>query len=150
MADTMQFDLVAPERNLVSATVREVRLPGENGDLTAMPGHVPAIIGLRPGVVTAVDDKGTESEYAISGGFAEVNGNSVSVLAEIGRKRQDMTQEIYDDMMVEAYRKKQAAEARKELHGAESAVAAAVKLLADMEALGTHIGLDPNSASVPD
>ena len=36
MADTMQFDLVSPERNLVSIAVREVRLPGSDGDLTAM------------------------------------------------------------------------------------------------------------------
>ena len=44
MADTMQFDLVSPERSLVSVPVREVRLPGTDGDLTAMPGHAPAIV----------------------------------------------------------------------------------------------------------
>ena len=41
MADTMQFDLVSPERSLVSVAAREVRLPGTDGDLTAMPGHAP-------------------------------------------------------------------------------------------------------------
>lgn len=150
MADTMQFDLVAPERNLMSVSVREVRLPGADGDLTAMPGHAPAIVNLRPGLVTVVDDKGGEHQFAISGGFAEINNSSVSLLAEIGRKREEMTQDVFDEMMRSAVRKKQAAEARGEkLGAAESAVAAAVKLLADMEALGTHIGLDPNAASVP-
>ncbi|NAZ17999.1 F0F1 ATP synthase subunit epsilon, partial [Glutamicibacter soli] len=43
MADTMQFDLVSPERRLVSVPVREVRLPGTDGDLSAMPGHAPVI-----------------------------------------------------------------------------------------------------------
>lgn len=150
MADTMQFDLVAPERNLMSVPVREVRLPGADGDLSAMPGHAPAIVNLRPGLVTVVDDKGGEHQFAISGGFAEINNTSVSLLAEIGRKRDEMTQDIYDEMMRSAVRKKQAAEAREAKQGvAETAVAAAVKLLADMEALGTHIGLDPNSSSVP-
>ena len=50
MADTMQFDLVSPERSLVSVAAREVRLPGTDGDLTAMPGHAPAIVTLRPGM----------------------------------------------------------------------------------------------------
>ncbi|WBU52142.1 ATP synthase F1 subunit epsilon [Paracoccus sp. SCSIO 75233] len=151
MADTMQFDLVAPERNLLSVPVREVRLPGEDGDLTAMPGHAPAIVNLRPGLVTVIDDKGTESEFAISGGFAEINGESVSLLAEIGRKREDMDQDAFDEMMRAALRKKKAAEQREEQQGAAAGVvAAAAKLLADMEALGAHIGLDPNSANFPD
>lgn len=150
MADTMQFDLVAPERNLMSVTVREVRLPGEEGDLTAMPGHAPSIVNLRPGLVTVTDGQGAETQFAISGGFAEINGDSISLLAEIGRRREEMTQDVFDEMMRSAHRKKKTAEAREEFNGAESVVAASVKLLADMEALGTHIGLDPNSASFPD
>ncbi len=150
MADTMQFDLVAPERNLMSVAVREVRLPGENGDLSAMPGHTPTIVNLRPGLVTVVDGQGAETQVAISGGFAEINNESVSLLAEIGRKREDMTQDVFDEMMRAAHRKRKAAEAKESVHGAEAVVAAAAKLLADMEALGTHIGLDPNSANFPD
>ncbi|NHF72663.1 ATP synthase F1 subunit epsilon [Paracoccus xiamenensis] len=150
MADTMQFDLVAPERNLMSVPVREVRLPGEDGDLSAMPGHAPAIVNLRPGLVTVIDAQGAEAQFAISGGFAEINNDSVSLLAEIGRKREDMTQAVFDEMMRAAQRKKKSAEAKEEAHGAAGVVAAAVKLLADMEALGTHIGLDPNSSTVPD
>ena len=50
----MQFDLVSPERRLVSVPVREVRLPGTEGDLTAMPGHAPTIVTLRPGIVSVV------------------------------------------------------------------------------------------------
>ncbi|MDO5606569.1 MAG: F0F1 ATP synthase subunit epsilon [Paracoccus sp. (in: a-proteobacteria)] len=149
MADVMQFDLVAPERNLVSVPVREVRLPGSDGDLTAMPGHAPAIVNLRPGLVTVIDAQGQESEFAISGGFAEINGESISLLAEMGRARHEMTQAIFDDMMRSAQRKKKAAETRGDSFG-EGLVAAAAKLLADMEALGTHIGMDPHSSTVPD
>ena len=150
MADTMQFDLVAPERNLMSVPVREVRLPGEDGDLSAMPGHAPTIVNLRPGLVTVVDAQGVETQFAISGGFAEINNDSVSLLAEIGRKREEMTQGVFDEMMRSAQRKAKVAEAKAASTGAAGVVAAAAKLLADMEALGTHIGLDPNSSNFPD
>ncbi|MGL6181696.1 MAG: F0F1 ATP synthase subunit epsilon, partial [Aestuariivirga sp.] len=72
MADTMQFDLVTPERKLASLKVREVRIPGADGDLTAMPDHAPLITTLRPGVLSVVSAEGTQS-YAVTGGFAEVS-----------------------------------------------------------------------------
>lgn len=146
MADTMQFDLVSPERNLVSVPVREVRLPGAEGDLTAMPGHAPAIVNLRPGVVTVVAADGSETEFAVTGGFAEINNDSVSLLAERGHPRAEMTQDIFNDMMSQAQRRVKQVQERST---GEEIVAAAVKLLADMEALGTHIGLDPNQSNFP-
>lgn len=149
MAEHMQFDLVSPERNLVSVQAREVRLPGSEGDLTAMPGHAPAIVNLRPGLVTVVDAQGAASEFAVSGGFAEISAESVSLLAEMGHAREDMTQERFNAMMSAAHRKRKQAEDKADSIG-EEVVSAAVKLLGDMEALGTHIGLDPNQASVPD
>ncbi|ABL71885.1 MULTISPECIES: F0F1 ATP synthase subunit epsilon [Paracoccus] len=147
MADTMQFDLVSPERNLVSVPVREVRLPGADGDLTAMPGHAPAIVNLRPGLVTVVAGDGSETEFAVTGGFAEINNESVTLLAERGHPRAEMTQEVFNEMMAQARRRVEAAKERES--AGEELVAAAVKLLADMEALGTHIGLDPNHANFP-
>ncbi len=148
MADTMQFDLVAPARRLVSVPVREVRLPGSDGDLTAMPGHAPVIVSLRPGIVTVVDAAGTATEFAVTGGFAEIAGDSVTLLAERGHPRAEITQEVFNEMMTEAHRKRRAVESRGTL--GDEAVAAAAKLLADMQALGTHIGLDPNQATFPD
>ncbi|SNR68526.1 F0F1 ATP synthase subunit epsilon [Paracoccus sediminis] len=148
MADTMQFDLVSPERSLVSVPVREVRLPGTDGDLTAMPGHAPTIVTLRPGLVTVIGADGAATEFAVTGGFAEISGTSVSLLAERGHARSEMTQDIFNEMMAEAHRGRRAAESRRDTAG-EDVVTAAVKLLADMEAMGTHIGLDPNQSTVP-
>lgn len=148
MADTMQFDLVSPERNLVSVQVREVRLPGSEGDLTAMPGHAPAIVNLRPGIVTLVTADGTEIDFAVTGGFVEINNESVSLLAERGHPRDEMTQDVFNEMMAQAQRRVKVA--RERGSNGEEFVAAAVKLLADMEALGTHIGLDPKQANFPD
>ncbi|MGP9803870.1 F0F1 ATP synthase subunit epsilon [Paracoccus sp. NSM] len=149
MADTMQFDLVSPERRLASVPVREVRLPGSNGDLTAMPGHAPAIVTLRPGMVVLVGADGSTSEFAVTGGFAEINAESVSLLAERGHPRAELTQAVYNDMLAQARRAQQSAESRRE-HVGEEAVTAAVKLVGDMVAMGTHIGLDPNQSTVPD
>lgn len=150
MADTMQFDLVSPERSLVSVPVREVRMPGTEGDLTVMPGHAAAMVSLRPGIVTVVDAQGNAIEFAVTGGFAEVNNESVSLLAERGHARADLTQELYNEMLRDAHRKRRAAEQKATGTAGEEVVAAAVKMLSDMQALGTHVGLDPNQASFPD
>jgi F-type H+-transporting ATPase subunit epsilon len=82
MADTMQFDLVAPERSLASYQATEIQIPGADGDLTAMPGHAPVITTLRPGVVKVSGPEGEQS-FVVVGGFAEVSSESVTVLAEI-------------------------------------------------------------------
>ena len=118
------------------------------GDLTAMPGHAPAIVNLRPGIVTLVTADGAETEFAVTGGFVEINNESVSLLAERGHPRAEMTQDVFNDMMMQAQRRVKVA--RDKDSAAEEVVAAAVKLLADMEALGTHIGLDPKQANFPD
>jgi F-type H+-transporting ATPase subunit epsilon len=148
MADTIQFDLVSPERSLASVPVREVRLPGTDGDLTAMPGHAPTIVTLRPGLVTVVAADGSQTEFAVTGGFVEIGPDSVSLLAERGHARDEMTQAVFNDMMAEAHRRRRSAEAKRDTAG-DDIVTAAAKLLADMEAMGTHIGLDPNQSTVP-
>lgn len=145
MADTMQFDLVSPERSLDSRPVREVRLPGSDGDMTALPGHAPVILTLRPGMVTVVGEDGKDTDYVVTGGFAEISPEGVTLLAERGHARADMTQDVYNAMMADARKSHAQAEG-----GDTDVVDAAVKLLADMEALGTHVGLDPNQASIPD
>lgn len=132
MADTMQFDLVSPERKLASAQVTEVRVPGADGDLTVMAGHAPLIATLRPGILVVVGPNGTE-DYAVTGGFVQVEATGVTVLAERGLPKAEMTAEIHAEMV---------AAAKKVVEEAHPSVAdAAAKMLADMEALGTHMSL---------
>jgi len=132
MADTMQFDLVAPERRLASVAAREVRIPGADGDLTAMPGHAALITTLRPGILTVVSAEGT-TDFAVTGGFAEITADAVTVLAERGLPKAELTAAIHADLVAEARAARDAAP--------HNLVDDAVKLLADMEALGGHIGL---------
>ncbi len=126
MADTMQFDLVSPERLLASMQVAEVQIPGADGDLTAMPGHAPVITTLRPGILKVDGPEGAK-DYLVTGGFAEVNAEGTSILAE---KATPVTDAKAADLepMIEA-----AQTAASEATGA--ARDAADKLLADLQAL---------------
>jgi len=135
MADTTQFDLVSPERRLASLQVRAVQIPGADGDMTVMPDHAPLITTLRPGLLTVEAPEGV-SEYIVFGGFAEIGAEGVSVLAERALPKGELTRDELETMITEAREAVDAAKASDERH---TIVDDAVKLLADMEGLGTHI-----------
>lgn len=142
MAETLQFDLVSPERLLASVAAREVKIPGVEGDLTAMPDHSPLITTLRPGLVTVIGAEG-ETVYAVTGGFAEINPDSISVLAERAIPRTELSQEAFQEMIDEASEK--LAKARETFQNEPGPVDDAAKLLADMVAMGDEIGLATTS-----
>ena len=141
MADTMQFDLVSPERRVASLEVTSVQIPGADGDMTAMPGHAPLITTLRPGILRVESTGGTQ-EYVVTGGFAEI-GENLSVLAERALPREEMTQETFDAILEEA---RAALHTAKEVFVNEPGpVDDAAKLLSDMVAMGGDIGLNANN-----
>ena len=144
MAETLQFDLVSPERRLASVEASEVQIPGADGDLTAMAGHAPTITTLRPGILRVVRSGGTD-EYVVIGGFAEITATSVSVLAESALPREEMTQVVYNDMMADAHA--EMTKAKEVFNNEPGPVDDAAKLIADMVAVGTHIGLDPKQSN---
>ncbi len=136
MADTMQFDLVSPERRLASGEAREVQIPGAAGDLTAMAGHAPTITTLRPGILRIVGGAGTD-EYAVTGGFAEISAEGASILAEEALPVGEMTQDALDGFVARAAERLQTAKDA----GDQNLVDDAAKLVADMVAMGGHLGL---------
>lgn len=144
MAETVQFDLVSPERRLASFKAEQVQIPGAAGDMTAMAGHAPTITTLRPGVLRVSGPEG-ENEYVVTGGFAEITADGISVLAERAIPRAEVTQEHLDEMLKAA--SDALANAKEVFKNEPGPVDDAAKLLADMVAMGTHIGLDPNVAN---
>lgn len=138
MADTMQFDLVSPERRLASMQVTSVQIPGADGDMTAMEGHAPTITTLRPGVLSVEGPEGSE-DYVVTGGFAEIRADGVSVLAERAVTKGDMTQDHLDEMIEEA--KNMYSQAKEAFENEPGPVDDAAKLLSDMVAMGEHMGL---------
>ncbi|MDZ4790486.1 MAG: F0F1 ATP synthase subunit epsilon [Hyphomicrobiales bacterium] len=88
---TFKFELVSPERLLVSADVNEVIVPGAEGDFTILPLHAPFISTLRPGVLTAPNLDGKEARFFVRGGFAEAGPDALTVLAEIAIPISELT-----------------------------------------------------------
>jgi len=78
----LHFELVSPERLLLSEDVAEVDIPGTDGDMGILPGHAPVLSTLRPGVITVTRDSGQKDRIFVRGGFAEVNPQGLTVLAE--------------------------------------------------------------------
>ncbi len=78
---TFQFDLVSPERLLLSGEVDQVDVPGSEGDFGVLPGHAPMVASLRPGILT-IKRQGSEVKVVIFGGFAEVSPNGLTILAD--------------------------------------------------------------------
>lgn len=134
----LQFDLVSPERRLASLEASEVRIPGADGDMTAMADHAPTITTLRPGVLSVVHSGGTD-DYVVIGGFAEITASGVSVLAERAMPKGEVTQEVFDGMVKEA--KEAYATAQETFKNEPGPVDDAAKLISDMVAVGGHIGL---------
>lgn len=93
----LQFDLVSPERKLASFEASEVQIPGAEGDMTAMPDHMPLVTTLRPGIVSAKSASGTQ-DFVVSGGFAEVTATSLSVLAEHAMPKGEVTAAFLDGL----------------------------------------------------
>jgi len=133
MADTMQFDLVSPERRLASLEAREVRIPGADGDLTAMPDHAPLITTLRPGILTVVGVDGASQTYAVTGGFAEIGSAGASVLAEKAMPANEVSADVMQGLIAEVTAL--AADAPAETKDAAN------KSVADMEALKAALGV---------
>jgi F-type H+-transporting ATPase subunit epsilon len=82
MAEKIHFDLVSPERLLLSEDVDMVTLPGTEGYFGVLAGHAPVISSLRPGVIEVTGGETPGLRLFIRGGFAEVDGKKVTVLAE--------------------------------------------------------------------
>jgi F-type H+-transporting ATPase subunit epsilon len=82
MADSFNFELVSPERLLMSAAVTEVVLPGSEGEMTVMAEHAPTMTTIRPGVLTVKEASGQSQKFVVFGGFADILPTGCTVLAE--------------------------------------------------------------------
>lgn len=108
MAQTFKFELVSPERLLVSAEVEAVMAPASEGDMTVMANHAPVMTAVRPGVVAVRLAGGREDRYVVFGGFADVTPSTFTLLAEqatavaeidraaLARRIQDAREDVTD------------------------------------------------------
>lgn len=99
----IKFELITPERVAMQEEIYEVILPTQSGQIAVLPGHVPLVTILRPGVITLRRQKGESDDelehVATSGGFVEVTSNSVKVMADTAERAEDL-----DELKIEEAR----------------------------------------------
>jgi F-type H+-transporting ATPase subunit epsilon len=127
MADTVKFELVSPEKMVLSGDAEQVMLPGSEGDMTVFPGHAPVISTLRPGVVDVTLD-GTKTQMFVNRAFAEVGPDRVTVLAEKAYHFDDLNAEVIRAELAEAESAHAAAEDDHEKFMAGEAINSLTKL----------------------
>ena len=101
MAEAFQFELVSPERLLVSAEGSQGVIPGADGEMTVMAEHAPVMTTIKPGVVTVTTTSGSTDQYVVFGGFADILPKGCTLLAESAMhvndiNREDIQQRIQD------------------------------------------------------
>lgn len=101
MAETFKFELVSPERLLLSEEVEQVLVPGAEGDFTMLARHAPLLTSLRPGLLEI--GSGTERRrYFVRGGFAEVSPEGLAVLAETAIDLEELDKAVLDQAVKDA------------------------------------------------
>jgi F-type H+-transporting ATPase subunit epsilon len=101
MAAKISFDLVAPERLLLSCTADMVTVPGSEGYMGVMAGHAPTVTTLRAGMIDVMVD-GKDDRYFIRGGFAEIHPTKITVLAEEALPMTELDLAVLDQRIKDA------------------------------------------------
>ncbi|QFU15194.1 F0F1 ATP synthase subunit epsilon [Microvirga thermotolerans] len=120
---TFTFELVSPERVLFSGPVDAVVLPAIEGDMTVLAGHAPMMTALKTGFLVVTDSPGNGKRILIRGGFADINRNGLTVLAEKALPAEELTQEVLDREILQAEMQYDATNDLAAKHAAEAAVA---------------------------
>ena len=82
MAEPFHFELVSPERQLMSEDVEMVVVPGTEGDFGVLKDHAPVISTIRPGYIDVTKVGGDTAKIFVSGGFADTGPSGLTVLAD--------------------------------------------------------------------
>jgi F-type H+-transporting ATPase subunit epsilon len=124
MADQVRFELVSPERLELATDVEMVVVPGVEGDFGVLPGHMPLISTIRPGVIHVFRDGKVAERIFVEGGFAEVTPETCTVLAEHAKAVADIDREKAAEAAQDA--KEDAEDAKDDVAKEETARALAI------------------------
>ena len=133
------FELVSPSRLVFSGEVEQVDVPGAEGDFGVLPGHAPFISMLRPGILT-IRNGNDAKRYFVRGGFAEVNPDGLTVLAETAVPVEEVPADAFTNEIRSI--EKAMAEARDEAERWKHA-----ELLEQMKSAATHFSQVPTTAA---
>ncbi|PLX37882.1 MAG: F0F1 ATP synthase subunit epsilon [Hyphomicrobiales bacterium] len=102
MAEAFQFDLVSPERLVISEAVEQVVVPGMEGDFGVLKNHAPFMSTIRPGFIQVTTTDGKTSKIFVRGGFADTNPTGLTILAEQAIPIDELKTEHLDEAIKEA------------------------------------------------
>ncbi len=101
MAAKIAFDLISPERLLLSTEADMVTVPGTEGYMGVMAGHSPLVSTLRAGMIDVQVD-GKDDRYFIRSGFAEISPTKITVLAEEAVPMTELDLAVLDQRIADA------------------------------------------------
>ena len=81
MSETFKFDLITPERSILSTETTEVIIPAFEGQMTVLKDHIPIITFLKPGIITFLESSNSKN-YLIDDGTVEFKNNYLLILTE--------------------------------------------------------------------
>ncbi|WP_375573430.1 F0F1 ATP synthase subunit epsilon [Ahrensia marina] len=102
MADAFPFELVSPERQLVTGEATQVVVPGAEGQFTVLANHAPFLSTLKPGVLEVTMADGSTDRIFVRGGFADANPEGLTLLAEEAQRVADMDMASLDQAIQDA------------------------------------------------
>lgn len=97
MADSFEFELVSPERLLLSEKVTEVVIPATLGEMTVMAKHAPTMTTIKPGLVTVKLASGGVKKYVVFGGFADILPTGCTLLAESAVPQEEANRDLFQN-----------------------------------------------------
>ncbi|MBL4614079.1 MAG: F0F1 ATP synthase subunit epsilon [Magnetovibrio sp.] len=138
MADMVEFELVSPERLVMSQSVGMVVVPCSEGDIGVLPGHTPLIGTVRAGVVDIHEDGKVSESIFVSGGFVEVTPNRCTLLAEEAIAVDDLEQDVAQARLEAAQAALDKAQSDIDKVNAEAEIKTAEAMLAAMGITAAH------------
>src|ERR1700689_531930 len=90
IADTIELEVVTPERQLVRESVTEAQVPAREGYIGVLPGHAPLLSLLGSGTLRYTPQTGPRKVLAIHGGFVEVLPDHIRVLANLAERAEEI------------------------------------------------------------
>ena len=99
--ENITFCLVSPEKQLASIDARSVSIPGIEGDMTILPNHADFLTTLRPGMIQ-IESRAGVQEFLVTGGFVEISGSIVTVLAEKAILKADVDENFFEPVIADS------------------------------------------------
>ena len=135
---TIIVDVVSAEAAVFSGEAAFVALPGQEGELGILPGHVPLITRIRPGAVRIKKEDGAEESVFVAGGILEVQPDRVTVLADTVIRSKDLDEAKAKKALEEAKASRQNAKSKAEIAKIEATMSRLAAQLAYIRHASRH------------